>query len=170
MVARRALALVLVASLLAASIPSAALAAGDAATGPAVPFGSSLLRDAQVHQLLDTVVNALPPATVEQLETVAQLAVSGATPQEIQQQLDQTVCSLPQITQSEIQQLINAQSLVAGIGFSVGALLKFKQHKDNPTQNHIGEPIAMLFIAAALLFLPTILGISGGTMFGCSTP
>jgi len=47
-----------------------------------------------------------------------------------------------------------------------GAIAKFKQHKDNPTQIPIGTPIALLFIGAALLFLPTILQIAGGTIFG----
>jgi intracellular multiplication protein IcmD len=43
--------------------------------------------------------------------------------------------------------------------------MKFKQHKDNPTNIPIGTPIALVFIAAALLFLPSILEITGGTMF-----
>lgn len=64
--------------------------------------------------------------------------------------------------------LIVAGSYLAGMGFSVGAIMKFKQHKDNPTQIPIGTPIALVFIATALLFLPTILGIAGSTMFGSS--
>lgn len=44
--------------------------------------------------------------------------------------------------------------------------MKFKQHKDNPTQVPIGTPIALVFIAAALLFLPSILSVTGSTMFG----
>lgn len=64
--------------------------------------------------------------------------------------------------------LITAGSYLAGLGFSIGAIMKFKQHKDNPTQIPIGTPIALVFIAAALLFLPTILGIAGSTMFGTS--
>ncbi len=62
--------------------------------------------------------------------------------------------------------LITAGSYLAGLGFSIGAIMKFKQHKDNPTQIPIGTPIALVFIAAALLFLPTILGVAGFTMFG----
>lgn len=64
--------------------------------------------------------------------------------------------------------LITGGSYVAGLGFSVGAIMKFKQHKDNPTQIPIGTPIALIFIAAALLFLPTILSMTGNTMFGGS--
>ena len=62
--------------------------------------------------------------------------------------------------------LITAGSYLAGLAFAIGAIMKFKQHKDNPTQIPIGTPIALVFIAAALLFLPTILGIAGSTMFG----
>lgn len=68
----------------------------------------------------------------------------------------------------QLTKLITAGSYLAGLGFAVGAIMKFKQHKDNPTQIPIGTPIALLFIAAALLFLPTILGIAGATMFGSS--
>lgn len=62
--------------------------------------------------------------------------------------------------------LITAGSFIAGLGFAVGAIMKFKQHKDNPTQIPIGTPIALVFIAAALIFLPTIVNVAGGTMFG----
>ena len=71
------------------------------------------------------------------------------------------------ITQSfeNLAKLITAGSYLAGLGFSIGAIMKFKQHKDNPTQITVGTPIALVFIAAALLFLPTILGVTGATMF-----
>lgn len=65
-----------------------------------------------------------------------------------------------------VTRLITAGSYLAGLGFSIGAIMKFKQHKDNPTQIPIGTPIALIFIGAALLFLPTILGVAGQTMFG----
>ncbi len=73
-----------------------------------------------------------------------------------------------QITNSfkNLAKLITAGSYLAGLGFAVGAIMKFKAHKDNPTQIPIGTPIALVFIAAALLFLPTILGMTGQTMFG----
>ena len=59
-------------------------------------------------------------------------------------------------TLPNIASLISAGAYVAGMGFAVGALLKFKQHKDNPTQIPIGTPIALLFIAAALIFIPAL--------------
>ncbi len=64
--------------------------------------------------------------------------------------------------------LITAASYLAGLGFAIGAIMKFKQHKDNPTQIPIGTPIALVFIAAALLFMPSILDVAGATMFGSS--
>ncbi len=75
-----------------------------------------------------------------------------------------------QITKSMegISKLITSAALVAGMGFTVGAIMKFKQHKDNPTQIPVGTPIALLFIAAALLYLPTIFSTVGQTLFGDS--
>ncbi len=69
---------------------------------------------------------------------------------------------------TNLTKLITAASYLAGLGFSIGAIMKFKQHKDNPTQIPIGTPIALVFIAAALLFLPSILDVAGETMFGAS--
>lgn len=61
--------------------------------------------------------------------------------------------------------LITAVAYVAGLGFAVAAILKFKAHKDNPTQIPVGTPIALLFVSAALVFLPSILGVTGKTLF-----
>ena len=67
---------------------------------------------------------------------------------------------------TEVSKLITAGSYIAGLGFAVGAIVKFKAHKDNAAQVPIGQPIALVFIAAALLFMPDILSITGQTMFG----
>ncbi len=69
----------------------------------------------------------------------------------------------------EIAQLITAASYVAGLGFAVGAILKFKAHKDNPQQITVGVPIALMFVAAALIFLPSMFDVAGGTLFGTAT-
>lgn len=53
--------------------------------------------------------------------------------------------------------LITGGSYIAGLAFSIEMIMKFKQHKDNPTQIPIGTPIALAFIAAALLFFPPII-------------
>lgn len=62
--------------------------------------------------------------------------------------------------------LITAGSYIAGLGFAISGILKFKAHKDNPQQVTIGAPIALIFVAAALIFLPSILGVTGNTLFG----
>ena len=67
-----------------------------------------------------------------------------------------------------VAKLITAGSYIAGMGFGVGAIVKFKAHKDNTTQVPIGMPIALLFVAAALLFIPSVFKTSGGTLFGTS--
>lgn len=66
-------------------------------------------------------------------------------------------------------QLIIGTAYVAGIGFGVAAVFKFKQHKDNPTQVPIGTPITMLAISAALVFLPGIYSPLGSTIFGAES-
>lgn len=64
--------------------------------------------------------------------------------------------------------MVTGGCYIAGLAFSVTAILQFKQHKDNPTQVTIGKPIALVFIAAALLFMPSVLSVAGYTMFGTS--
>lgn len=65
-------------------------------------------------------------------------------------------------------QLILAVAFLGGIGFIMAAIFKFKQHKDNPTQIPLGTPIAMLVIGAFLVFLPSLIGPAGQTIFGGS--
>ena len=69
---------------------------------------------------------------------------------------------------ANIAKLVTAASYVAGMAFAVGAIVKFKAHKDNPTQIPIGTPIALLFVGAALIFIPTVFKVSGSTLFGGS--
>lgn len=70
---------------------------------------------------------------------------------------------------SDLAQLITAGSYVAGMGFGVAAITKFKAHKDNPQQIHISQPIAYLFLAAALLFIPSVFKSAGQTLFKSGT-
>ncbi len=69
-------------------------------------------------------------------------------------------------TLDSMAKLITAAAYVLGMGFGVASVMKFKQHKDNPTQIPIGTPMALLFVSASLIFLPTIFGIAGQTIFG----
>jgi len=60
--------------------------------------------------------------------------------------------------------LITAGAYIAGLGFGVGAIVQFKAHKDNPTQVQLSKPIALIFVAAALLFIPSVFKSAGTTM------
>lgn len=46
-----------------------------------------------------------------------------------------------------------------------GAVAVIKSLKDDPTQIPIGTPIALLFISAALLFIPSIFSSTGASLF-----
>lgn len=65
-------------------------------------------------------------------------------------------------------QLVLAIAFLAGIGFVMAAIFKFKQHKDNPTQIPLGTPVAMLVIGIVLMFLPNLIAPAGTTIFGGS--
>ena len=119
-------------------------AATLAAHGIAVPNGVQVKA---IETSANDLVLAVPPAASSAM-SVGEMA-------------DQITGSFTNLTK-----LITAGSYLAGLAFSVGAIMKFKQHKDNPTQVPIGTPIALVFIAAALLFLPSILNTAGTTLFG----
>jgi intracellular multiplication protein IcmD len=70
---------------------------------------------------------------------------------------------------SGVAKLITAGSYVAGFGFAVGAVVKFKAHKDNPTQIPLSTPIALLFVGAALIFIPSVFQSTGMTLFGTTS-
>ncbi|HSW69641.1 MAG TPA: type IV secretion protein IcmD [Gammaproteobacteria bacterium] len=70
---------------------------------------------------------------------------------------------------ADIAKLITAGSYVAGFGFAVGAIVKFKAHKDTPQQIPLGQPIAFLFVGAALIFIPSVFKTTGTTLFGSGT-
>jgi len=153
---------VIVSSLLPALTPGPARAA--AVNGaPAEQLANFLLHDADVQELTQTIVNSFPAATQQQFEHLAQLIASGATVEEIQQFAHSIV--VPEQTLQSITELVTAGSYVMGLGLALAAITKFKAHKDNP-QQRAGPPIALAVIAALLLFLPSILGSSGETLFG----
>jgi len=85
----------------------------------------------------------------------------GASAVDIGEVADTVTTNMANLTK-----LITASSYIAGLAFSLGSIFKFKQHKDNPTQVPLGTPVALIVVAAALLFLPTILSTAGKTMFG----
>lgn len=66
---------------------------------------------------------------------------------------------------SSIADLIGSIGYVAGLGFGVASVFKFKQHRDSPTQVPIGTPFAMLGVAVALIYMPSLLTEAGSSAF-----
>jgi len=62
--------------------------------------------------------------------------------------------------------LITAAAYVTGAGLFFVAIFQFRQHKENPTQTPLSKPMMFLGIAAALLFFPTLIKVTEGTIFG----
>ena len=60
--------------------------------------------------------------------------------------------------------IIQIVAYVAGVGFVFTSFFKFDQHKKNPTQIPLSQPLTLLAIGAGLCVLPTILnGLIGAT-------
>ena len=76
-----------------------------------------------------------------------------------------TMASTITATFGSVGKLVTAASYIAGLGFSISAILKFKAHKDNAQQTPIGQPIGLMFVGASLLFLPSLLTSAGNTIF-----
>lgn len=64
--------------------------------------------------------------------------------------------------------LLIVLSYCAGVGFAMAGVLQFKAHKDNPQQVPLSKPMVYLCVAAFLLFLPSLMGTAGSTIFGTS--
>lgn len=76
-----------------------------------------------------------------------------------------TMASTVKSTFENVGLATTALAYVAGLGFAISAILKFKAHKDNPSQTPIGQPISQMLIAAGLLFMPTVFQSVGNTFF-----
>lgn len=87
-------------------------------------------------------------------------AAFAGTAQDIGQIAGNVQGSLP-----GIETMIVAVCYIGGIAFAGAAIMKFKQHKDNPQSMTLGQPIALIFIAAALIWLPQIIKTTGQTVF-----
>jgi hypothetical protein len=62
--------------------------------------------------------------------------------------------------------LMIAISYLAGVGFTISAIYKFKQHKDNPTNVPVGTSFAILAVGILLMFLPGIFKPAARSVFG----
>ena len=66
------------------------------------------------------------------------------------------------LSSSLVPQRVSAQQVpVSEFPGLVLAAYNLSQFKDNPTQSPIGTPLALVAIGAALLFLPSIIGVTG---------
>lgn len=98
--------------------------------------------------------------------TLAAVFFAGAV---LAQNNTQTIGNLASNLTSTFQsigELIIGIAFVGGLGFTMAAIFKFKQHKDNPTQIPLGTPIAMLAIGIVLIFLPSLIAPAGTSFFG----
>ena len=64
--------------------------------------------------------------------------------------------------------IIHAVSILGGIAFFAAFAFKAKQHRDNPTQVTIGQPIMYLFLAIILAMLPWFITTSKNIVYGGS--
>lgn len=61
--------------------------------------------------------------------------------------------------------MVGGAGYLGGIAFGAAAALKFKQHRDNPTQVSIGFPLVYLTIAVGLVYMPSLLSEGRNTLF-----
>jgi intracellular multiplication protein IcmD len=66
---------------------------------------------------------------------------------------------------SSVATMLGAASYVVGTGMFMVAIFQLKQHKENPTQTPLSKPMLFLIVAASLLYLPTLMGVTSGTLF-----
>jgi len=59
-------------------------------------------------------------------------------------------------------------TLVGSIIFIVG-IMKIKAWKDNPQQNPLGTGITLCVVGVLLVYLPSFLGMAGGSLFSSGT-
>lgn len=61
--------------------------------------------------------------------------------------------------------LLTAIAYAMGIGLGLMAISKFKMHSANPTQVPMSAPVSLIILAGLALFLPSVFGVSGKTIF-----
>ncbi len=81
-----------------------------------------------------------------------------------------TVATKLKSSLSSVASMLGAASYVIGTGMFMVAIFQLKQHKENPTQTPLSKPMLFFVVAASLLYLPTIMGVTSGSLFsGAST-
>jgi intracellular multiplication protein IcmD len=65
----------------------------------------------------------------------------------------------------QIASLLGGSAYIAGLIFTVAAMFKVKQHRDNPTQVSISHALIFLLAGIGLIFLPSTLQQGATTIF-----
>lgn len=65
----------------------------------------------------------------------------------------------------QVATLLGGSAYLAGLVFVVAAMMKIKQHRDNPTQVPIATGLIYLLAGVGLIFLPTTLQEGADTIF-----
>ena len=65
----------------------------------------------------------------------------------------------------QIATLLGGSAYLAGLIFTVAAMMKIKQHRDNPTQVPVATGIIYLIAGVGLIYLPTTLQQGASTIF-----
>jgi hypothetical protein len=86
---------------------------------------------------------------------------SSTTNRDIKQMAEGIINSL-----GSVASLITSFAVLAGLGFGVAGIFKLKQHKDNPQQTPLGQPMMLIGVAVMLIWLPFLLTSIGTTMTG----
>lgn len=61
----------------------------------------------------------------------------------------------------QIAAIFTGAAYVAGLMLFVGAIFKLKQHRENPQQNPVGQPLTLFGLSVLAVFLPGFLGMTG---------
>jgi hypothetical protein len=112
-----------------------------------------------------------PPPTARSSITVTVSAGHGLVPLARVVDSQQTRSALKIDASDEpsfdmVRHAIVVDAYLAGLGFAVGAIVKFKAHKDNPRQTVLGEPTALVFVGASIPFIDKAAAIAGASLFG----
>ena len=103
------------------------------------------------------------------LATVSAFAADGTTTGLTTTQSSGDIASMAGNVVSQVKgvtRLMIGVAYLAGVGFGIAAIFKFKAHKDNPTQVPIGTPFALLAVSILLVFLPGIFKPAARSVFG----
>ena len=68
----------------------------------------------------------------------------------------------------DLMNVIVGSAYLAGLGFSIAAMIKLKAVRDNPQQNPVTMPLAYIIIAVLLVFMPSLITPVSETLFGSS--